>query len=275
LQADGWVLRSDIPWVCRNKMPESVNNRPSKALEYVFMLVKRSGYYFDMDAIKKQGTTKWTSASFLPDSNKDRAAKCETAANSASRANRSHAIQPEERNFRNGDLWFASIEAPHGMVGVGDELVGLDVTTVGLKEAHFAAFAPKLILPLILAGTSQKGCCSKCGAPWKRVVNKERIATRPGENTKVTGRNTLAIGNRDPQRHVTSTKTVGWEPFCKCENNVPVPCVVFDPFCGSGTTGIVSIKRGRRFIGCELNPDYLMMAAKRLAAAEVKRGFGL
>jgi site-specific DNA-methyltransferase (adenine-specific) len=43
--------------------------------------------------------------------------------------------------------------------------------------------------------------------------------------------------------------------------------VVLDPFAGSGTTGVVSIRYGRSFIGCELNPEYAAMADKRLAAA--------
>jgi site-specific DNA-methyltransferase (cytosine-N4-specific) len=32
---------------------------------------------------------------------------------------------------------------------------------------------------------------------------------------------------------------------------------VLDPFMGSGTTGMVAARLGRRFIGCELNPAFL------------------
>jgi site-specific DNA-methyltransferase (adenine-specific) len=41
---------------------------------------------------------------------------------------------------------------------------------------------------------------------------------------------------------------------------------VLDPFTGSGTTGAVAAKHGRRFIGCELNPEYIALAAKRIGA---------
>lgn len=53
-----------------------------------------------------------------------------------------------------------------------------------------------------------------------------------------------------------------------------VPCVlagapedgiVIDPFFGAGTTGVVAIKHGRKYIGCELNPEYIEVAEKRLA----------
>lgn len=40
---------------------------------------------------------------------------------------------------------------------------------------------------------------------------------------------------------------------------------VLDPFCGSGTTGLVAKKQGKEFIGLELNPEYIEMAEKRIA----------
>lgn len=40
--------------------------------------------------------------------------------------------------------------------------------------------------------------------------------------------------------------------------------VVLDPFMGSGTTAVVASKLNRRYIGFELNPEYIQMAEKRL-----------
>jgi site-specific DNA-methyltransferase (adenine-specific) len=40
--------------------------------------------------------------------------------------------------------------------------------------------------------------------------------------------------------------------------------VVFDPFAGSGTTGVVALKHQRKFIGCELVKYYQEMAQRRL-----------
>jgi DNA modification methylase len=39
---------------------------------------------------------------------------------------------------------------------------------------------------------------------------------------------------------------------------------VLDPFCGSGTTGVVSCRHNRHFIGVELNPTYAELAEKRI-----------
>lgn len=41
--------------------------------------------------------------------------------------------------------------------------------------------------------------------------------------------------------------------------------LVLDPFSGSGTTGEVALKLGRRFVGVELNPEYVSIAERRLS----------
>lgn len=44
----------------------------------------------------------------------------------------------------------------------------------------------------------------------------------------------------------------------------PADGVVLDPFGGAGTTGLTATRHGRRFILCELNPDYARLAADRI-----------
>lgn len=64
--------------------------------------------------------------------------------------------------------------------------------------------------------------------------------------------------------------------FATFPSSLVEPCValatkrgdmVLDPFLGSGTTGLTSLALGRRFIGIELNPEYVDIAARRLRAA--------
>jgi len=54
LQADGWYLRQDIIWHKPNPMPESVQDRCTKAHEYIFLLSKSPKYYYDNEAIKEE-----------------------------------------------------------------------------------------------------------------------------------------------------------------------------------------------------------------------------
>ncbi|HHW14005.1 MAG TPA: site-specific DNA-methyltransferase, partial [Firmicutes bacterium] len=46
--------------------------------------------------------------------------------------------------------------------------------------------------------------------------------------------------------------------------------VVLDPFAGSGTTCIAALRAGRRFVGYELNPDYVRVAETRLQAERLR-----
>jgi DNA modification methylase len=50
--------------------------------------------------------------------------------------------------------------------------------------------------------------------------------------------------------------------------------VVLDPFSGAATTGIVAVQHGRRYIGIELNPEYIELANRRFEEI-IKTGDGL
>ncbi len=53
LQQDGWHLRCDIIWYKPDAMPEGVNDRPTRAHEYILLLTKTKNYYYDADAIRE------------------------------------------------------------------------------------------------------------------------------------------------------------------------------------------------------------------------------
>ena len=46
--------------------------------------------------------------------------------------------------------------------------------------------------------------------------------------------------------------------------------IVLDPFFGSGTTGLVSLKNNRKYLGCELNSEYIDIAKERLKPVETE-----
>jgi DNA modification methylase len=74
-----------------------------------------------------------------------------------------------------------------------------------------------------------------------------------------------------------TTKPFKGAHFATFPPDLITPCVlagcppdgtVLDPFFGAGTTGLVAQQHGRNWIGCELNPVYAEMAAKRIKDAE-------
>ena len=175
LRSDGWYLRQDIIWHKPNPMPESVQDRCTKAHEYIFLLSKSQKYYYDHEAIKEE------SVDF--EGTKKR----------------------YEKNFNafNGGLETGAIsrDNPTAKLEFDGQRNKRSVWTVNTKPyagAHFAVFPEELIQPCILAGA-------------------------------------------------------------------PVSGIVLDPFMGSGTTAQVAQDLGRKYLGCELNPDYKPLQDKRIS----------
>lgn len=237
LRTDGWYLRSDIIWHKPNPMPESVTDRCTKSHEYVFMLAKSQRYFYDADAVKEPAIH----------SN-------ETVRNNGGK----NAQMGRYGQTRTGFIGAVTVAATRNK---------RDVWTIPpqpFAEAHFATFPKELPRTCILAGTSEQGACPDCGAPWDRVV--EYHGVLPGNGKMHDGHRpdgmVMTGRDRPPTRSV-----LGWRPSCECGRVDTVPCVVLDPFLGSGTTALVALEMARDVIGIELNPEYAEMARKRCEAA--------
>ena len=258
LQADGWWLRSDIVWAKPNPMPESVTDRPTRAHEFVFLLTNSAAYFYDAHAIrepvayedgKSDGTGMVRSVASLESPHFSQAAKTDKQ--------RGHS----RRHAGLNDRWDAKSKAEQRAMGANKRTVWT-IATHGFPGAHFATFPEKLIEPCILAGTSAHGVCAECGAPG------ERVRERTGHVNKREAAHVL-------DNTATKTDSTGWAPVTKATDKwrptcahsaVIVPDMVLDPFCGSGTTGVVALRHGRSFVGIELNPEYIDLARKRIIA---------
>jgi len=140
------------------------------------------------------------------------------------------------------------------------------IATKPFKGAHSAAYPEALITPPILAGTSEKGCCSVCGEPWVRQIEK----VRSSDTGHADGAYDRTVGDRNglglsTLRGDHSSATVGWKRDCNCEGRTAVPCIVLDPFNGAATTSLVARNLGRRYLGIELSQEYCDIANKRLS----------
>jgi len=125
LRADGWYLRQDIIWHKPNPMPESVQDRCTKAHEYIFLLSKSQKYYYDHDAIKEP-------------------LKGEPET-------RNKNAEGYQADYAHGDR-FSKGERVFGADGMANKRSVWTVTTKPYAGAHFAVFPSDLIEPCILAG---------------------------------------------------------------------------------------------------------------------------
>ena len=169
LREDGWYLRSDVIWAKPNPMPESVQDRPTKAHEYVFLLSKSGRYYYDAEAISEPAVFGDGNSHF--DCGK-------TLVNQGGPSRTGHGPRVDDGKRNKRTVWTIASQPYDG--------------------AHFATMPPALAEPCILAGS-----------------------------------------------HVGD--------------------LVLDPFFGSGTTGMVAEKHGRKWIGFDINPKYAELQKERTA----------
>lgn len=230
LQADGWWLRSDIIWAKPNPMPESVTDRPTRSHEYVFLLAKAERYYYDQEAVREPSTERSSG-------NKKRQLG---VGGINDHLGSSVPYQPDRTGHNRRSVW--------------------TIPTQPFSGAHFATFPEALVELCILAGSSEAGCCPKCRAPWKRIMEKVAMKIRRTSWGELAGNRTASSGTmlKPPQ-----ARTLGWWPSCTCEAGPPLPCIVLDPFVGSGTVCAVAKRLGRHAVGIDLKAEYLDMAVTR------------
>ena len=241
LQADGWWLRSVICWAKKSPMPESVTDRPTSSWEPIFLMARSATYFYDAEAVKEASSTgEW-----------DAMPPIGGLKHAGSNGNATYSgDQPSNNGTRNQrNVWHLGPE-PYA-------------------EAHFATFPTEIPRRAIKAGTSEKGCCAACGAPWVRVVERSGVVDGSARGSRFDSGKTVARtgGDRTQRGDRTLTVARGWEPGCECGAGC-VPCVVLDPFLGSGTTVAVARELGRFGVGCELNPEYAKLASERIGKAE-------
>ena len=239
LRADGWWLRQDIIWSKPNPMPESVTDRCTKAHEYLFLLTKSARYYFDAEAIKEDCVAD------------------HPAGNNNHKGLTAYEAGDEHMRTKQGLVAFAQRERI-GREGVNSRM------HQDRDPSHPSTRKDRAEL---------------------RNLGDKLATADPDENRAAHG-NKMGRGagwrddpaNSPEKRNKRSVWEIATQPFAEAHfatfpEKLIEPCIlagskegdaVLDPFCGSGTTGVVALRYHRDFVGIELNPEYAEMAERRI-----------
>lgn len=231
--------------------------RTTGSFEYLYMLTKGMSYYSDGEAVKERA---------IHEGHLVRATGHKAK----------NALGGDDINDHRTRLGFTEHDT---LVTNRNKRSVWTITPEPYGGEHYATFPQALVEPCILASTSERGCCPRCGACWARVIKMtpeyETLLQQEDAWTSEKGK-PQPDTKRQPKGHPAQVPakniTLSWRPTCSCLSARwglplgPVPCLTLDPFCGTGTVQLVSQKLGRRSVGIDLSDTYLAQAVARLQA---------
>ena len=309
LQSDGWYLRQDIIWHKPNPMPESVKDRCTKSHEYIFLLTKSPKYFYNADGIreKMKETTK-QKYNYGWNGNTDVGSiKASHSGNGkwfgTSKAKESIEVGRNKRSvWEIGKYGNRENESKHRQGMHKERGESIIVTRPNLpKQKEFVDF--------IRSKTNAKQLHENSGVQLSKVehwfrydeggfaypsindwgIIREYLDNWGNEFHSIDKKMTYLENHYDTiksnnmgrnKRSVWTITTKSYKEahFATFPPELPEICikagskegdVILDPFFGSGTTGWVAQRLGRKWIGIELNPEYVKIAEKRFIQQEL------
>ncbi len=164
LQAQGWYLRQDIVWNKPNPMPESVEDRPTRAHEYLFLFSKSEKYFYDYKAVLEP-------VAALAENKRRQSAVSLSFAREVSEPDRPGQTRSQHRVSRSGNKQRKTGAERGCPAGTGSNVRSSipwegslrnrrsvwTIATEPFPGAHFATFPTALVEPCILAGSPMGG----------------------------------------------------------------------------------------------------------------------
>lgn len=243
LQEDGWYWRSTIPWVKRNAMPESVKDRPTSGVEYVFMFSKSQKYYYDYSAIQRplaeSSISRVMQKTFDEQTGGDK--------DYGKGTNTSRSARKALENFAS-NIRFGGNKAD----GYGNETYSGKRRVAGKTRRYRNTDSFYDSLDILIEETQEH-------LNYLQKV-KENHGVLFDEGGEIVA---LDVPTRSfKAAHFATFPPTLIEPLLIA--GCPVGGVVLDFFGGAGTVGLVASQNGRQFVCGDLNPEYVEMAQKRI-----------
>ncbi len=262
-----WILRNAIIWHKPNALPSSVKDRLNNTYEHVFHFVKSKKYYYNLDVIRvphKSVTIERVKKyienkeHFDPNRHKKDSsglsqAPIEILENSAKKG-----LNPLGKNP--GDVYV-------GKLAENSEQYGSPRVRRARENFQDRDYNPKGKNPGDVISKNKQDNVPSRNITIYRGFN-ERWRLRQKHDTGKNPGDFWIINTRGFKgaHFAVYPEELLHKPMLSSSR---VNDVVLDPFIGSGTTAVVARKFGRRFLGCDINPEYVRIAGNRLTQVVV------
>jgi len=236
---DGWILRNEIIWHKPNAMPSSVKDRLTTTHEKIFHFVKQRKYYYDLDAIREPHKVSTLKRDRYPHS-----------------GGGPYAVS---RKRKPGEFKHPLGKNPGDVIRSSKYLD----EQIHKIQGAWKKYAPRITHP-------------KGRNPGDVFLKQDNVPSRniniyKGFNARyvprLDGRNPGDFWSITTKPFPEAHFAVYPEDLCvkPILSSCPPDGIVLDPMCGSGTTLVVAKKLGRKYIGIDINPEYVEMAKRRLS----------
>lgn len=235
----GWIIRGAYPWI--KDKPDAAEDRFRKGPETVIQASVEKHYWHDLRHFKDHGWFDIAPAQYpdahyatFPEALVERPVRATCPPEVCSDCG-----TPYEPTFRQADP-FESDGRPQRKKAIER------AKQAGLTKEHLAAARAVGFSDAGAGKATQNGAGNNSDETTK--LAKEAKEVLGGYFREFTGRR---------------RRFDGWEKHCDCNTTETQSGIVLEPFAGSGTTCMVAKDLGRRFVGIELNPEYVAMAQSR------------
>jgi DNA modification methylase len=242
---NNWIRRNTIIWHKNNCMPSSAKDRFTIDFEYFYFFTKSQKYYFETQYEPSQDTAKRI---------KNTIGGPKNALHDYGSTSRTYGKTVKQISLN-----------PNGRI----KRCVWSINPQSFKEAHFATYPEKLIETPIKACCPSE-ICNKCGKPRNKILKSLLGYGIKKSNTAAkfeTAHNMARLAERRQYYRSLGYETTPYieNGYSDCGCNAGFHSgIVLDPFFGAGTTGLVAKKLGRKYIGIELNPEYVEIANNRI-----------
>ena len=277
MQAQGWLVRNQMIWYKPNHMPSPVKNRFSNTYETIYFFSKNDWekkVYFDIDAIRVPHKSNFSQQK--PNANRkeskfvneEKNLGASPAARLVSHGNKftiKRKIKASQKEI--SDYLKKHLEEHHCTIASLTQQLGYE--KYKYKVSHWFRVDSGGSYPSIEDWKKLKQILKFDEVYDKQMLTEYKELQSVKAHPKGKNPGDLFVSNTAKSKHAHFAVFPESIPKLAIQATCPENEFVLDPFAGSGTTGVVAQKMGRKFILIDVQKDFIPIIKEKIGNVEV------